>query len=328
MYKFLFLLFSFLSYTPVSSANGVGTPLEKVLQGSFASFFHIKEQSRSTLSFGQQEIHYKTGGFKEFIDLTLIVDKEDLLLTAHLQVNYTFIKEQNRFAIDVIKSFIDDFCPKQDQAVCSTLADRLWNGEGTVAPELETVMNLFQGSKKWACSPLTACVLNTQAQEETLNFSYHFINWTTLAIPSPLFLSDKDLKKYPLQLTQEEATFKIWTPKGNTKKLPCTRLVDGRWLFETAEEAHNYYQAYQIQQSEGMAFMSDFEQKLGHVCAVYENSPTQIKMLARMGIGPEKEFYCFLIRKGKSIAKVFVVVSSDASIAVATKIAQKAVRKL
>lgn len=326
MYKFILLLFFYAATIHTSSAQGVGTSLDHVLQGSFAEFFNIQEQSRAPLPLGKQQLHYKTGGFQEYIDLTFVIDEQQQLQSAHLEVRYEFIKEKGMLAIDVLKSFIAGFCQEHDQAICGTLSDRLWKQEGEVAPELSGVMQLLGGQKKWDSSPLTACVLNTAAKDSTLEFSYYFKNWEEQSIPSSHFLTQKDLRKYKLKMTQQEPTFQIWTnaKKGNA----VSRLVDGRWHFKTEKEADQYFQTHQLPQSEGMALLPDFKGKLGDECWVYETGPAQIDMMATLGIELTDEYYCFLVRKGASIAKIFVIVTPKASLQTATAIAKKAVQKL
>lgn len=327
MYQLFLLLAVFVGLSFTSQAQGVGSPLEEVLKDDFASFFNIKEQKSTPTDLGQKSLHYKTGGFQEYLDLQFTVDKNKVLVAAELTVDYKFIKEQSTFAIDVIKSFLQDFCAEQDEEVCATLATRLWKGEGEVAPELAGVMQLLGNQKKWDCTTLSACVLNTEMRKEGLAFSFHAINWEQQAIPEQHFLNQKDLKKYHLELTQEEPTFKIWMPE-KTDKSQFSRLVDGHWHFQTAEAALNYYKAYQLQQSEGMALVEDFDKKLGEEVWVYETGPAQQEMMAALGLETTEEFYCFWMRKGASINKIFVVVEAEGGLELASQLAQRAVEKL
>jgi len=91
--------------------------MDSVLQTDFASFFTITSQKTDDLAFQQKKHHYKTGGFQEYVDMYLTVDKNNILKIATILVKYKFLQEQSVFAIDVIKSFIQDFAHQEDQSV-------------------------------------------------------------------------------------------------------------------------------------------------------------------------------------------------------------------
>jgi hypothetical protein len=301
--------------------------MKEVLADDFASFFNIEKQKTKKGLVGQKEIHYKTGGFKEYIDLYLTVNKSQRVVAASIEVDYQFIEEKGMLAIDVIKSFIQDFCHEADAAVCETLAMRLFKREGEVAEELSGTMGVLESKKKWDATTLKKCVLNTETRAKRIVFSYHWINWTEQPVSSKSFMSNKLLAPYQLTSIQKESSFYVWQNKNEaTVKVPFERLVDGRWQFATEAEAINYYRAYQLKQSEGMQVIQDWNKKLGDQYQVYESNKKQEEMLAMLGI--TDSYYCFLVRRGAKIAKIFVVITADGKLEEATEMVIKGVKKM
>ncbi len=329
MFKLFFSSFLLLASYSLCLANGVGAPLKEVKEGHFASFFNITEQSSKKLVLGQKEAHYKTGGFKEYIDLYLTTAPDQTLQRARILVKYPFISEQSRFAIDVIKSFIGDFCHEKDKAACHTLEMRLWNGEGEIAPELAPIMSVLSGQKKRATVTLNGCVLTVEAKKEGLEIVYHFISWEKQPLAEALFLTEKDLASYSFQNIQTEPDFKVWTTEDNeAEKLAFSRLVDGRWQFKTPREAANYFSAYQLFQSEGMEMVESEAALTSDEAMVYQSGAEQRKMMATLGITDPPTGYIFMLRKGKTIAKLFVMTTPTGSFEEAFKIAQQVLDKL
>lgn len=309
------------------SANGVGSTMDEVLKDDFATFFNIQQQEKKELTLGQTKMHYKTGGFQEHIDLYFTKNKDNQLIAAEIEIDYSFIKEKGMLAIDVIKSFIKDFCHEKDASVCNTLAMRLFNREGEVAKELAGAMRVLEMKKKFDVTTLQSCVLNTEARKNKLVFQYYFINWKELTIGEEHFLDEKIMQSYKMTLVQEEPTFHVWQNKNDKEmKVPFERLVDGRWQFETEEEALNYFNAYQLQQSEGMLLIEIYDNVIADKCNVYQSTARQQDMLETLGI--KDKYYTFLSRKGKSIAKIFVCVKPDGTKEEATKLVEKAISLL
>lgn len=320
----------FIASTLLAAATGgVGASLTTVLEDDFATFFNLTQQQSQPLDFGQKELHYKTGGFQEHIDLYLIVDKNNTLLTARIEVDYQFISTQKTFAIDVIKSFLKDFCHQTDAAVCNTLAIRLMEGEGEVAPELAGVMKVLNSKKKWDSSTLQESVLTTETLKQKIRFAYHWINWTETVVRPGDFLIAEELQAYQLELTTERPTVHYWTNLSSDKvAFPFSRLVEARWVFKSLEEAANYYRAYQVKQAEGMQLLPNFEAAIGEEVQVYQAGAAQQETMARIGMASAPPAYLFYIRKRNCVTKLFVLCKVADTLEKATAIATLAAKKM
>ena len=123
--------------------------LSKVLEGDFNRFFNLEEKARIALSPEEMNIHYKTGGFQEYIDIYLVMNKDQRLLSSKLIVSREWMKGANlKFAIDIIKSFVLEF--SIDKEHIQPLADKLWNFGTDMEPELTDenligCFDVFQG---------------------------------------------------------------------------------------------------------------------------------------------------------------------------------------
>lgn len=320
------LLYSILLLLPFHLfANGVGSSMDSVLQTDFASFFNISKQKTDDLDFQQKKHHYKTGGFQEFIDLHLTTNKENILTTASIEVHNQFIKDQTIFAIDVIKSFIKDFAHHNDQSVTETLANKLYMGEGYVDPILKPILKVLAQEKSWGTVQLKNCIFEMNLSKTGLVITYYFINWKEQSIDSKLFLQKSHLKSYQLECTQTEKDFHVWTLLKD-KTSDYSRLVDGRWAFNTAEEAAAYYKAHLLEQSEGAQKIEGFDKKLGDESIVFFYDKSNNPLMATLDLNDK--YYYFYFRKGKYIAKVFVVANANIKVEQAYPIAQKAEKLL
>jgi hypothetical protein len=105
------------------------------MEGDFNNFFHLEEKARTALSPDEMSIHYKTGGFQEFIDVFIVKNQEDLIVKTKLIVSREWMKGANlKFAIDIIKSFVLEFAI--DKEHIQPLVDKLWNFGTDEEPEL------------------------------------------------------------------------------------------------------------------------------------------------------------------------------------------------
>jgi len=182
-------------------------------------------------------------------------------------------------------------------------------------------MKVLAQEKTWGTVTLNNCVFEVTLTKDALQLTYYFISWKEQSVSSKIFLQSSHLKAFQLELTQTEKDFHVWTLiEGKTSDF--SRLVDGRWAFETAEQAAVYYQAYLLEQSEGAQKIEDFNQKLGDELQVFFYDKTNSEMMASFGLNDK--FYFFYFRKGKNIAKVFVVANENIKVEQAYQIAAKA----
>jgi hypothetical protein len=86
----------------------------KFKESEFYSFFNIKEEYSRDLDSGLTEKSLKTGGFQEYIDLYLFLDKTGEIKTAELILDRDWVGDTqtiNPFGKDITKSFISLLFP-------------------------------------------------------------------------------------------------------------------------------------------------------------------------------------------------------------------------
>ena len=136
------------------------------------------------------------------------------------------------------------------------------------------------------------------------------------------FLTETDLAPWGLKLTQDtpERGLKAWTTEGMKGKVQ--RVVDIRWIFDTAEEAQRYHLENLGENSEGAKpiKISGFR-KFGQELRVFFKGGDD-PMLASLGM--QMNMYYFLFCEGNILAKVFVSGSAELQVHEAAKIAQAA----
>ena len=80
-----------------------GQQLSELLKSDYNKFFNLEEKSREKAG-ENSKIHYKTGGFQEFVDIYISIDKSEKIIGAELKVKREWMKGANLgFAKDVIK---------------------------------------------------------------------------------------------------------------------------------------------------------------------------------------------------------------------------------
>mgnify|MGYP000539569416 CR=1 FL=1 len=324
MTKTLFFSFLLLFMTQAVLGNGVGSTMDEILESEFAQFFNIEQKTETALPFGQKQRHYKTGGFKEHIDLYFIIDKNEVLLTARIEVTLKFITEQTPFAKDVIKSFVSGFCHQKDRAVCQTLSDQIYTGEGGISDDLGELLRVLSNERKDGTSTLKGCVMTLENTKKTLNFEYHFINWEKQKVPTTAFLTKGNLNKYKLECTENALFFNTWELKEN-KKSNYKKVIDFRFLMDSEEHATNYYRAYTLQQAEG-ALAIELDKKIGDERKLFLFNAETNETIALLGA--KNNYYYFWVRKGKYLAKIFVSVSPEVKLEKVVKLVEKAVKNL
>jgi hypothetical protein len=133
----ILLVFScFLSLKAQDSSveNKKGQQLSEMLKGTYNQFFNLEEKSRETTE-EEIKIHYNTGGFQEYVDIYITIDKNEKIIATELQVNRDWMKGINLgFAKDVIKSFIAEFA--LDKKHSKPLVDKIWHFGSDEEPEL------------------------------------------------------------------------------------------------------------------------------------------------------------------------------------------------
>jgi hypothetical protein len=98
------------------------------------SFFHFTESGRKPDADGYQVIHYKPGGFQEFIDVKMKIDKFQNVQEGILYLDRDWIggpMTVNPFGKDLAKSFIDAICPMVDKEKAGRVISTIWNLRGS-----------------------------------------------------------------------------------------------------------------------------------------------------------------------------------------------------
>lgn len=128
----LFCIASMHSYAQMNTASKMN--LKTFLESDFKGFFNLEEKSKNDTKEGTL-YQYKTGGFKEFIDIFLMVNKENQIIKAQLEVKRDWIKSNLPMAKDVIKSFITQFGLHKSKT--KQLADKIWHFGTDEEPKLK-----------------------------------------------------------------------------------------------------------------------------------------------------------------------------------------------
>lgn len=98
------------------------------------SFFNFSESGRRPMSGGMQEIHLKPGGFPEFIDVKMKVDRSQTVHEGVLYLDRDFIggpMTVNPFGKDLAKSFIAAVTPPADREKADSVVSTIWKIQGS-----------------------------------------------------------------------------------------------------------------------------------------------------------------------------------------------------
>ena len=98
--------------------------LDDFIDGGFASFFNTSEKSKILNEDGTTTIHYKTGGFKEYVDIFIRVNANNIIIASKLEIDRSWIKKSRTFAFDIEKSFINEF--SLDKEYTKPLVNKIW----------------------------------------------------------------------------------------------------------------------------------------------------------------------------------------------------------
>ena len=91
---------------------------EELQKTDLFSFFNFAESGRRLTPEGMQEIHFKPGGFQEFIDVQMKIDKSQLVHQGVLYLDRDWIggpMTVSPFGKDLAKSFIAAITPHCDK---------------------------------------------------------------------------------------------------------------------------------------------------------------------------------------------------------------------
>ncbi len=98
------------------------------------SFFNFTENGRRPTSRGMQEIHFKPGGFQEFIDVKMKIDSSQMVHQGILYLDRAWIggpMTVSPFGKDLAKSFIAAITPDVDKAKADRVVCTIWNIQGS-----------------------------------------------------------------------------------------------------------------------------------------------------------------------------------------------------
>ena len=107
---------------------------EELQKTELFSFFNFTESGRRPAPDGFQEIHYKPGGFPEFIDVQMKVDRSQMIHEGVLYLDRDWIggpMTVNPFGKDLAKSFIAAICPEKDKENVERVVSTIWNLRGS-----------------------------------------------------------------------------------------------------------------------------------------------------------------------------------------------------
>jgi hypothetical protein len=106
----------------------------KLKETELFSFFHFTETGRKPQSMGMMEIHLKPGGFQEFIDVAMKVDRAEGVHEGILLLDRDWIggpMTVNPFGKDLAKSFVEAIIPAEDKEKASSVVSTIWSLSGS-----------------------------------------------------------------------------------------------------------------------------------------------------------------------------------------------------
>ncbi len=98
------------------------------------SFFSFSETGRRPLPDGMQEVHLKPGGFQEFIDVKMKIDRSQMVHQGVLYLDRDWIGSPmtvSPFGKDLAKSFIAAVTPPDDRKKADNIVSTIWYIQGT-----------------------------------------------------------------------------------------------------------------------------------------------------------------------------------------------------
>ena len=107
---------------------------EELQKTELFSFFNFTESGRKSAPDGYQVIHYKPGGFQEFIDVKMRIDRSQTVQEGTLYLDRDWIggpMTVSPFGKDLAKSFIAAICPNVDKEKADRVISTIWNLRGS-----------------------------------------------------------------------------------------------------------------------------------------------------------------------------------------------------
>ncbi len=112
---------------------------EELRESELFSFFNFTESGRRLLADGMQEIHLKPGGFQEFIDVKMMIDRSQKVHEGALYLDRDWIGSPmtvSPFGKDLAKSFIAAVTPPSDREKADNIVNTIWNVQGASDREI------------------------------------------------------------------------------------------------------------------------------------------------------------------------------------------------
>lgn len=112
---------------------------EELRETELFSFFNFTETGRKPLADGMQEIHLKPGGFQEFIDVIMKIDRFQKVHEGALYLDRDWIGSPmtvSPFGKDLAKSFIAAITPPDDRQRADNIVNTIWNVQGASDREI------------------------------------------------------------------------------------------------------------------------------------------------------------------------------------------------
>ncbi|MGY5864415.1 MAG: hypothetical protein RTV41_07405 [Candidatus Thorarchaeota archaeon] len=107
-------------------------------------FFNFSESGRRRVKGDMQEIHLKPGGFQEFIDVKMMVDRSQTVHEGILYLDRDWIggpMTVSPFGKDLAKSFIAAVTPPNDRERADRIISTIWNLQGSRDEVIEIESN-------------------------------------------------------------------------------------------------------------------------------------------------------------------------------------------
>lgn len=137
------------------------------------TFFHFSEMGRRRTPEGLIDIRLKPGAFQEFIDASILVDRESRVMSGILLLDRDWVggsRTINPFGKDLAKSFVQAVTHPEDRDRAAGIVSTLWRITGSddiivrirdddstepqVADFLDTLVNVYVGTEEEFRKPL------------------------------------------------------------------------------------------------------------------------------------------------------------------------------
>lgn len=147
---------------------------EELKKSEFFSFFNISEVKRVPAENGDTQVWLKTGGFREFIDLQLTIEKTSRVREAVLLIDRSWIGDKvhlSPFAKDLAKSYIGALVAESDKKQAKFFTEALWNlsgsgdrvlrrqqeeGPAELPPDVKRALAVYTGAERRLRAPMLA----------------------------------------------------------------------------------------------------------------------------------------------------------------------------